>query len=141
MLRDAAQAAQRAVRHWFREEGQENIGTSSEEQATFVLQFGALVVGTLQLLEGHWEFNYSEAFRSQLAQGAGVQPLVEFPDVTRTYRSPELWPFFQARIPSVSQPRVLEEIERKGLDQRSAAELLKAFGERSIANPFLLKSA
>lgn len=137
MLKHAA----RVVAGWFRGEGQENMGTSPDERALFILQLDELTIGSLTLRDGVWEFEYSPEFRAQPSNEIGVQPLVDFPDVEKVYRSPDLWPFFLARIPSVSQPRVLEEIERRGLDQKSASQLLRAFGERSIANPFLLRSA
>lgn len=133
--------ATRVVVGWFRSEGQEDIGTSPAERALFTLQFEQLTIGSLGLRDGVWEFKYSPEFRAQIEPEDGVQPLVDFPDVTRVYRSSDLWPFFMARIPSVSQPRVLEEIERRGLDQTSASQLLRAFGERSIANPFRLRPA
>ncbi len=131
---------QDAVRRLFRAEGQEGITTPPGETATFTLQFGDLEVGSLELRDGVWEFKYSRAFRDQLDDGESVHPLVDFPDSAKVYQSNELWPFFMARIPSVSQPRVLEEIERRGLDQTSASQLLQAFGERSIANPFRLRA-
>lgn len=137
MLKKAA----RFVVDWFRGEGQEGIVTSPSETALFVLQYEELTIGTLRLHDGVWEFKYAPEFQSQLGRDDGVQPLVDFPDAQRVYESSELWPFFMARIPSVSQPRVLEEIERLGLDQTSASQLLRAFGQRSIANPFVLKPA
>ena len=137
MLKNAA----RAVVGWFRGEGQEDIGTSQTEKALFTLLFEQLIVGTLELRDGVWVFKYSPEFEAQLDHEDSVRPLVDFPDVTKTYKSRDLWPFFMARIPSISQPRVLEEIQRQGLDQTSASQLLRAFGERSIANPFLLRPA
>lgn len=129
------------IRQLFRPEGQAQVATPDHEPATFILRYGNLEVGSLHLREGEWMFEYSPSFRDQLARPAGVQPLLEFPDVQRTYRSAELWPFFLARIPSAAQPQVQEEIDRRGLDATNAAQLLKAFGERSIANPFLLLAA
>lgn len=135
MLKDALR------RLLFRAEGQEKIGTSPREKASFTLQFGELEIGSLDLHDGTWEFKYSPAFQAQRTKDDAVQLLVDFPDAKKVYKSPDLWPFFMARIPSVSQPKVQQEIEQKGLDQHSAAQLLRAFGERSIANPFLLRPA
>ena len=124
----------------FRAEGQEEIEAQPGERASFTLLFGKLEVGALKLHDGIWEFRYSQPFREQVSTDGGVSPLIDFPDPERTYSSDELWPFFVARIPSLSQPQVLAEVERRGLDQKSAPQLLRAFGERSIANPFLLKA-
>ena len=140
MLKSAALAAQRAMRGWFEVDGQDEVATPSDETASFRLRFGDLEVADLTLEKGIWEFQYTDSFRRQLSKG-GVQPLIDFPDANRAYRSQHLWPFFVARIPSVAQPRVQEEIVRRGLDQTSAPQLLKAFGERSISNPFVLQSA
>ncbi len=126
------------IKSWFRAEGQERITTSSSEKAGFALQLGELPIGTLELREGVWTFRYSPEFQSQLQAETPIQPLVDFPDPKKVYKSTELWPFFMARIPSVSQPKVQREIQTKGLDENSATQLLRAFGERSIANPFVL---
>jgi len=129
------------IRRLFRDEGQEEVETSRSEKALFILRIGELEVGSLSLAGGTWEFRYAAAFTQQAEKLDGVQPLVDFPAVGKLYRSEQLWPFFMARIPSLSQPQVLEEIQRLGLDQRSAAQLLRAFGEHTIANPFELQSA
>lgn len=134
-------AAMHLLRGMFRGEGQEGIETPVDETASFRLDYGELEVGLLQLRDGQWSFRYSEAFRKQTDEADGVQPLVDFPDVGRVYESRELWPFFMARIPSLSQPRIRAEIARRGLDQASAPQLLQAFGEWSIANPFRLHAA
>ena len=128
----------RFVRGLFRSEGQEHVGASPKEQASFVLVFDGLEIGVLTVRDGVWEFKYSSEFRKQADAPDRVLPLIDFPDVAKVYRSEDLWPFFMSRIPSVAQPKVIEEIERRGLDQTSAPELLRAFGERSIANPFRL---
>lgn len=138
MLKQLKDTTSRLARRLFGDEGQEGIATSVHEDADFTLQFGQLEVGSLHVRSGVWEFRYSTEFQAQLTKTDGVQPLVDFPDASKAYRSKELWPFFMARIPSISQPRVQEEIERQGLDQTSPVQLLRAFGERSIANPFLL---
>jgi len=133
MLKDV----KRALRGLFNAEGQERIGTPLRERAAFKLQLGDLEIGCLELDEGMWEFKYSPAFIAQVATN-GVQTLVDFPDHSKVYRSSELWPFFMARIPSLSQPRVQEKIEEQGLDETNASQLLQEFGEWSIANPFQL---
>jgi len=129
------------IRRLFRAEGQEQASTPLKEEASFVLLYEDLDVGYLRLRDGAWEFRYSPAFKSQVALQDGVKPLLEFPDPEKIYTSPDLWPFFLARIPSIAQPLIREEIEKQGLDVNNAAQLLRAFGERSIANPFRLQPA
>lgn len=121
----------------YRAEGHEGIETPIAQAATFVLTYDALVVGHLQLKLGNWEFRYAPEFIEQTE----LQPLVDFPDLEKVYRSEDLWPFFIARIPSVEQPGIKETIEKEGLDARSDVELLRRFGKRTITNPFVLQES
>lgn len=121
----------------FRAEGQEEIETPEGISATFTLQFQELPVGTLRLDNGVWQFRYSPEFRKQTE----LDPLVPFPDINRTYKSETLWPFFMARIPGLSQPEVREKIRAQGLDEHSAVDLLRLFGEKTISNPFVLQES
>jgi HipA-like protein len=118
----------------YRTDGHQGIETPVHEDATFQLHYGDLPIGVLQLHEGWWIFRYSPEF---IGQG-DVQPLVDFPNVHKTYRSASLWPFFMARIPSLAQPQVRETIKQEGLDEHSDVQLLRRFGRRTIANPFVL---
>lgn len=130
-----------ALRRLFRGEGNEELGAHPDERASFTLFFVDLPIGSLELTDGIWVFTYSPQFRRQVASPGGLAPLVDFPDPNKVYRSPDLWPFFIARIPSVAQPQVLAEIKQRGLDERSAPQLLRAFGEKVISNPFLLRAS
>ncbi len=119
----------------FRAEGQEDIVTPKDADAQFVLMYRDLPVGKLRVREGVWKFAYSSEFKKQKE----VQPLVSFPDITREYESKELWPFFMARIPGLSQPEVQETIRNEHLNAHNSVELLRRFGERTISNPFVLQ--
>ncbi|MDQ2841010.1 MAG: hypothetical protein M3Y72_08230 [Acidobacteriota bacterium] len=116
---------------------QDEIRTPQDEDATFILRYVDLLVGDLGLHEGVWTFEYTDAFRQQ----ADVKPLIDFPDVTKTYVSPTLWPFFLARIPGISQPKVRDEISKAGLDEHSDVQLLRRFGQQTISNPFILMAS
>lgn len=117
-----------------RSEDHEGIVTPANEDATFHLRYGPLLVGTLQLHGGTWKFVYAEDFKRQ----SEVQPLIDFPDLEKQYDAHALWPFFMARIPSVSQPKVRELIAAEGLDEHSDVQLLRRFGKQTISNPFVL---
>lgn len=117
-----------------RADGQEEIRTPAHQDATFVLRYGDLEVGSLRLHAGVWEFRYSQAFQEQ----SDVQPLIDFPDVSKPYQAEALWPFFLARIPSVAQPKVKAVISAEGLDEHSDVDLLRFFGKKTIGNPFIL---
>jgi len=117
-------------------EDQEGVHTPQGETATFLLKYGSITVGDLSLQDGVWRFAYSAEFQRQRE----IRPIIDFPHLSGTYESKSLWPFFMARIPSLSQPKVQETIQNEGLDRSNSAELLRRFGERTISNPFLLEA-
>jgi HipA-like protein len=109
---------------------------SEKTSVCFSLYFESLLIGTLTLDKGHWEFQYSEDFKGQ----DQVQPLVNFPNKERVYKSHELFPFFALRIPGEGQ------LKAKGFDVKSKSysdpvELLRLFGKKNIANPYTLRLA
>lgn len=104
-------------------------------QAEFLLFLGNLLVGKLSVIEGRWQFEYSEEFKLK----ADLRPLVEFPDLDKVYDNQELWQFFASRIPSMEQPDVEEVLENENIAEDDVVALLKRFGKRTITNPFELK--
>jgi HipA-like protein len=106
-------------------------------RAKFFLKYDDLLVGTLSVLDGVWFFEYSDEFR----QSNLLRPIVEFPDVGKTYESTELWQFFASRIPSPEQAEVEEILRREHIQEDDAVSLLKRFGRRTVANPFHLEAA
>lgn len=120
-----------------RPDGHEHILTPQHETARFDLRYGDLVMGHLWLDEGVWHFAYTEEFRQQ----DQVKPLTDFPYLEKQYSSRELWPFFEVRIPSLEQPDVQRIIREHHLDEQNQVALLRLFGKKSIANPFILEPA
>src|SRR5437868_11507253 len=119
-----------------RAEGHESLDTPAGVDAAFALLYGeTFPVGTLRLHDRVWTFEYAPEFKSQ----SELQPLIDFPDLDKIYESQFLWPFFSARIPSVAQPEIRQLIETERLDEHSDVQLLRRFGERTIANPFVLR--
>lgn len=106
-------------------------------KARFLLTHHDLLIGTLLVADGIWQFEYSDEFRSD----GSYRPIVEFPDVNKTYRSPILWQFFASRIPSVEQAEVEEILRREHIEEDDAVRLLQRFGKRTITNPFQLDVA
>jgi HipA-like protein len=100
----------------------------------FELGYKELEIGTLLFKDGEWVFKYSEDFKRQTE----IQPLIDFPDKTKTYRSEDLWPFFLSRIPGLSQPAIRELLRQEEINEDDEAALLKRFGKTSITNPFTL---
>lgn len=107
---------------------------TKKEKATFEVSFETLKVGYLSLDDGLWTFRYAEEFKKQTR----VNILTDFPNVESEYKITELWPFFAVRIPGLKQPKIQAIIRKKNLDEGNQAMLLKEFGEKTIANPFLL---
>ena len=105
--------------------------------AKFLLTYDDLLVGTLTVEDGVWKFEYSDKFRAE----DELRPIVEFPDVDKTYVNEDLWQFFASRIPSTEQPEVEEILKREHVKEDDAIGLLKLFGKRTIANPFELTFA
>ncbi len=106
-------------------------------QAKFLLRYQGLLIGTLSVEQGIWKFAYSDEFQ----RNDVLRPLVEFPDVTRSYENRELWQFFASRIPSPEQQEVEAILQRENIAEDDAVSLLRRFGQRTIANPFQLEYA
>lgn len=67
----------------------------------------------------HFTFQYTKgALRAQLE--AGFQPLDAFPTLERLYESPELFPLFGNRVPSVKRDDYAEFVGRLGLTVKEA---------------------
>lgn len=101
---------------------------------SFHLFLRDLEVGTLRMDGAEWIFSYSEAFRNQ----SKVAPIIDFPHVDQEYRSNQLWPFFALRVPSLAQTNVREYLA-KTKKEPDDARLMREFGRRSVANPFVLE--
>lgn len=105
-----------------------------ESGISFRLCLGALEIGTLRMEGGEWVFSYSEAFRQQ----SKVAPIIDFPQPDQEYRSGQLWPFFALRVPSLAQANVRDYLA-KTQNKPDDARLMREFGRRSVANPFVLE--
>jgi len=114
-----------------------SVKAPPEAHARFLLTYDDLLVGTLTVQAGLWTFEYSDKFRLEVR----LRPLVEFPDVNKTYVNEELWQFFASRIPSTERPEVEQILRREHVEEDDAVALLKLFGKRTIANPFELTFA
>jgi HipA-like protein len=113
----------------------ESIKAPEGVHATFHLKYDDLLVGTLSVRDGVWSFEHSEEFR----QSDALRPIVELPNVHEKYTSKELWQFFASRIPSPEQSEVDAILKREHIEENDAVSLLKRFGRRTVANPFLLE--
>jgi len=121
-------------RVWSSQEGESPQRASSK--LIFRLLYGDLIIGHLVRDDDGWTFYYDAEFREQ----KDIQPLADFPEMDRMYKSKELWPFFAARIPGLEQPAIRSTLIRENINPDDDARLLQRFGARSIANPFFLQA-
>ncbi|MBK6483069.1 MAG: HipA N-terminal domain-containing protein [Chitinophagales bacterium] len=115
-------------------EGQEDINTPVNENASFVLMYKDLPIGSLEIKNGVWKFTYTKEFQMQ----KDISPLIDFPDTNLEYESNQLWPFFSYRIPGLNQPSVQDIMKQDDIDKNNEVALLKKFGKFSIYNPYML---
>lgn len=120
------------IRKWM--DRGEDARTPKDAHARFQLVYGGVPVGNLSVREGQWTFQYTDEFRER----SDLRPIVEFPDVSKTYVSEELWPFFAMRIPSLSQSNIRGIIAHEHIDETDDAALLRRFGKTSVSTPYQL---
>ena len=120
---------QKVFARLFWSESQNDVVLAADNDATFNINLGKLLVGTLLYSDGMWHFSYSDEFKIQNR----VLPLANFPSKDKEYSARELWPFFASRIPSNAQLQI-----EKDKPQENIVTLLQRFGRRTVANPYEL---
>ena len=120
---------QKVFARLFWSECQNDVVLAADNDATFNINLGKLLVGTLLYSDGMWHFSYSNDFKIQNR----VLPLANFPSKDKEYSARELWPFFASRIPSNAQLQI-----EKDKPQENIVTLLQRFGRRTVANPYEL---
>ncbi len=105
------------------------------ETSKFILKVDDIQVGTLYSKKGEWFFEYSEDFKNNKEI---YNRIIGFPQLDKKYHSPNLWPFFQVRIPGLKQPAIKEILEKENIDKTNPAALLKRFGYKTITDPYEL---
>jgi HipA-like protein len=116
---------------------QENdeLHSSKNEMASFVLSVDNVEVGVLKCNLGVWTFKYSAHFKQNKDE---YRKIIGFPNLDKIYQSESLWPFFRVRIPGLKQPAIREIIEKEHINKENQVELLKRFGYKTITNPYIL---
>jgi len=113
----------------------------SAPRTIFRLTYKKDEIGTLEFSDSQWVFYYSDWFKNQ----DNIQPFANFPDKNRKYVSDDLPPFFESRLPGVTQPQVEAFLKAHEQEQINEGEtkvaLLKKFGRLTITNPFELQPA
>ena len=113
----------------FWSESENDMILATDDDATFNVHLGKLLVGTLLYSAGVWYFSYSTEFKLQ----SRILPLANFPSKDKEYSTCDLWPFFASRIPSNAQLQI-----DKDKPKEDVVTLLRRFGRRTIANPYEL---
>lgn len=111
-----------------------NIDFDTNLHYKFKLLYQNNIIGVLKYENKTWVFEYSDWFKNQNY----LQPLLQFPNTSITYRSSILWPFFESRIPSSNQKKLKEYFAKHPKDKNNTAKLLSKFGKFSINNPYKL---
>ncbi len=93
-----------------------------------------LLVGTLTSEEGEYVFRYSEPFKRRVE----IPPIGAFPRRNLAYRSRELWPFFQVRLPPLDRPDVRQVVEDRKLDKNDLMAFLPELGGNAVTSPYNL---
>lgn len=104
-----------------------------DQVGQMTLKLDDLVIGYLTCTKGEWSFKYSDDFQNQ----DEFYPIIGFPKLDEEYKSNELWPFFQIRIPGLKQPSIIETIKKEHI-KNNEFDLLKRFGRKSVSNPYEL---
>ncbi|WP_025002374.1 HipA N-terminal domain-containing protein [Prevotella dentasini] len=117
------------LKRLFWSESHNNMVVAADDDATFNVNLGKLLVGTLVYADGMWHFSYSNEFKSQ----SRILPLTNFPSKEKEYSTRHLWPFFASRIPSNAQLQIGKDNQKEDI-----VTLLRRFGHRTISNPYEL---
>lgn len=112
---------------WFDGENKK-FSIEKDEEYSFKLEYGDLLVGVLSFYDNKWHYSYSGEFMAQRE----ILPLINFPDCSKEYVSEQLWPFFAARIPSRAQR------QEKSDGEDNLIPLLRRYGREVVSNPFIL---
>jgi HipA-like protein len=112
------------------------IGTRRGSRAKFRLVYRPdsrteVAVGHLTYDGSEWTFSYDDDYRTR----RDLRPLEGFDDVSKTYRSSHLFPFFAVRIPDRQRPDIERLLRAKQISDPDAVDLLRAFGERAASSP------
>ena len=121
---------------WFRKENDVSLDVPKGEKAKFSLKLKDLPIGELRFEENVWHFKYTQAFIDKADE---FYTIPGFPNLEKEYISSFLWPFFKVRIPGIKQPAIKEILEKEDISEDEVS-LLKRFGLRSIASPYILES-
>jgi len=111
------------------------LESKSRIEAFLDLTQGRLGVGQLWQEAGEFVFAYLPSFVEQ----NDVPPISAFPDKGQVYRSRQLWPFFQVRLPPTTREDVRRVLRERGVGEGDVLGRLAAIGGRVASSPYRLE--
>ncbi len=121
------------IKDLFRKNDEDVLDIPLDSTINFILKLDNLKVGYLSFDE-YWHFKYADEFKKEIKN---LHTVPGFSDINKEYTNKHLWPFFKVRIPGLKQPAVKEIIKDESL-RLDEVSLLKRFGFKSIASPYIL---
>ena len=94
-----------------------------------------VLVGTLLNEAGEYVFRYDADYAAHPEYPA----ITAFPEKQREYRSPNLWPFFDVRLPPLRRADVQHVIRERGIDEHDVLRLLGELGAKAVTTPYELR--
>jgi len=112
------------------------LGTRSSRPARFTLLYAPteespVTVGHLGFDGKVWTFAYDDEFKGR----PDLRPIEGMDELSRTYRSPVLFPFFAVRVPDIDREDIKRMLASKHLSDPGEADLLRLFGRRVVSSP------
>lgn len=94
-----------------------------------------VLIGVLSNETGEYVFRYDAGYVAREDYPA----LAAFPDKQREYRSRELWPFFDVRLPPLNRADIQRLIRERKIDGGDTLRLLAELGRRTVTTPYELE--
>jgi len=85
-------------------------------------------------MHGWYLFRYLACFKE-----ANLQPLPGLPDLDEIYEAPDLFPYFEERIPDIQRREIQEWLRRRGLPENDKLALLAALGRKKATDQYEIR--
>ena len=137
-IRQAIRALRREFAPWGAERPRARDASGTAKVVVFVeTREGRVTLGTLERDGREFLFRYDRDF----AASRDAKPISAFPDMTREYRSEDLWPFFAVRLPPVEREDVQAAMKRRHIPESDILRLLAELSGRGVSSPYRFSMA
>jgi HipA-like protein len=110
----------------------QQAGRGAKLQVYVLKQDGTLLLGSLTKEGPEFVFRYDPKF----VKAEGATPISAFPALDREYRSEQLWPFFQVRVPPLERQDVQDFIEERKIPRTDVLRLLGELSAKAVTSPY-----